>query len=110
MHQAALHAERDVAEGLPVDEQVEVVHGQRLERVLHGLPRRFSSAPFLIAPGSDAEKKTRERAAEQEASSGRGVVEAVAVAFLALLLLLLSDSNSMGKIVRSSHKNCKMKR
>ena len=39
VHEAALHVERDVAEGLrPVDEQVEVVHGQRLERVLHGRP------------------------------------------------------------------------
>jgi hypothetical protein len=34
VHQAALHAERHVAEGLPVDEQVEVVQREGLERVL----------------------------------------------------------------------------
>jgi hypothetical protein len=48
VHQAALHAERDVAEGLPVDEQVEVVHGQRLEGVLHG--RRRSRGKLLCRP------------------------------------------------------------
>jgi len=31
VHQPAFHAERHVAEGLPVDEQVEVVEGERLE-------------------------------------------------------------------------------
>lgn len=34
VHDAAVNAERDVAEGLAVDEEVEVVEGERLEGVV----------------------------------------------------------------------------
>ena len=46
VHEAALDAEGDVAEGLPVDEQVEVVEREGLERVLRAHDLMCSSWPL----------------------------------------------------------------
>lgn len=74
VHQAALHAERDVAERLPVDEQVEVVHGQRLEGFLHGRRRpRPPPASDELELGEKGSERRRERSAQLRGrSSGSG--------------------------------------